>query len=142
MTKFIYATDKYDPARESVVKNVIRIVSTIIELPKHIEVEFRPLAAHVYGETLLDARFKNRIRLHENLSPREVILPLVHELLHLNQSYLGKLQGRRDGSFLWDNKVYHVSKKPTIVEWANLPWEIDVAEKEQALYEKVINSHS
>jgi hypothetical protein len=70
---------------------------------------------------------------------KEVIVPLIHELLHLNQTYTGKLSGRRDGSFLWNSKVYYAPKIPTVQEWSKLPWEIDVAEKENFILEQVLN---
>lgn len=139
MIKFIYSSDKYDRNRELVVDNIFRIMSTLIELPDNIEVEFRALPESVYGETLIDNRYKNRIRLQESLSPKEVIVPLIHELLHLNQTYTGKLSGRRDGSFVWNKKVYHAPKTPSLEEWSKLPWEIDVAEKEKKVLAEVLN---
>lgn len=139
MIKFIYSSDKYDRNRELVVDNIFRIMSTLIELPDKIEVEFRALPESVYGETLIDNRYKNRIRLQESLSPKEVIVPLIHELLHLNQTYTGKLSGRRDGSFIWNKKVYHAPKTPSIEEWSKLPWEIDVAEKEKHMLAEVLS---
>jgi hypothetical protein len=139
MTKFIYSSDKYDRTRELVVDNIFRIMSTLIELPANIEVEFRALPESVYGETLIDNRYKNRIRLQESLSPKEVIVPLIHELLHLNQTYTGKLSGRRDGSFMWNKKVYHTPKTPSLEEWSKLPWEVDVAEREKQMLVEVLN---
>ena len=138
MIKFIYSSDNYDRNRELVLDNIFRIMSTLIELPDNIEVEFHALSESVYGETLLDSRFKNRIRLQESLSPKEVIVPLIHELLHLNQVYTGKLSGRRDGTFLWNKKIYHAPKTPTIHEWSKLPWEIDVAEREKQILIEVL----
>ena len=137
--KFIYIGTEYSVAREVVVERIASILSTIIELPKNIEVEFRSLPESVYGETLIDNRYKNRIRLQESLSPKEVIVPLIHELLHLNQTYTGKLSGRRDGTFLWNKKVYQSPKTPTIQEWSKLPWEIDVAEREVQILAEVLN---
>lgn len=139
MIKFIYFGNRYDKSRELVVDNVFRIMSTLVELPENIEVEFRSLPGSIYGETLLDNRFKNRIRLHDGLSSKEVIVPLIHELLHLNQTYTGKLSGRRDGSFMWNKKVYHAPKTPSIEEWSKLPWEIDVAEREKKMLIEVLS---
>lgn len=137
--KFIYATSHYDSVREQVIRNVLSIVASKVELPDSIEVEFRALPGAVYGETLLDHRFKHRIRLHDSLSPKESIIPLIHELLHLNQVYTGKLSGRRDGSFMWNKKVYHAPKTPSIEEWSKLPWEIDVAEREKQMLREVLS---
>jgi hypothetical protein len=139
MIKFIYSGDKYDKNRELVVINVFRIMRELMDLPENIEVEFRALPGSIYGETLLDNRFKNRIRLHDSLSVKEVIVPLIHELLHLNQVHIGKLSGRRDGSFMWNKKVYAVPKNPTINEWSKLPWEIDVAERENQILLEVLS---
>jgi len=139
MIKFIYTGNAYDKNREMVVENIFKIICTIIDLPDNLEVEFRLLPETVYGETLIDKRYKNRIRLHESLSPKEVIVPLIHELLHLNQTHTGKLSGRRDGSFLWNRKVYYPPKSPTIQEWSKLPWEIDVAEREKQILAEVLN---
>jgi len=139
MIKFIYTGEIYDRNRELVAENIVRIMSSMVELPEKIEIEFRKLSESIYGETLLDNRFKNRLRLHEGLSAREIILPLIHELLHLNQVHTGKLSGRRDGSFMWNGKVYTVSKTPTVNEWSRLPWEIDVAEKEKYYLSEVLN---
>lgn len=139
MIRFIYTGDKYDRPRELVVENVCRSVSDIIDIPSDIEVEFRAMAQSIYGETILDYRYRNRIRLHEELSHKEVIIPLIHELLHLNQVHTGKLLGRRDGSFVWNNKVYHTPQTLSIHEWSKLPWEIDVAEKEKTLLLEVLN---
>jgi|688.fasta_scaffold203218_2 hypothetical protein len=139
MTTFIYTGEIYDRPREVVAENIVRIMSELIQLPKGIEIEFRTLAESIYGETLLDSRFKKRIRLHDRLTAREIIVPLIHELLHLNQVHTGKLLGRRDGSFIWNGKVYHASKTITVKEWSQLPWEIDVAEKEKHYLTEVLN---
>jgi hypothetical protein len=137
--KFIYVSDKYDSVREKVIERIINIVSKKIDLPMLIEVEFRSLPNNVYGETLLDSRYKNRIRIQENLLAKETIVPVIHELLHLNQVCTGKLSGRRDGSFVWNGKIYNTSKNITTNEWSSLPWEIDVAEREKQMLLEVLN---
>lgn len=138
MVKFIYAGDKYDKERELVITNVIRIASTIIELPEYIEIEFTKLRTY-YGELLLDPRFKSRIRLDESLSSREVIAPIVHELLHLNQVHTGRLRHARHGVY-WNGKHYDVrldEKNHKI--YSTFPWEVDVAEKQQKLLEQILS---
>ncbi len=140
MVKFIYAGDKYDKERELVIINVIRIASTIIELPKYIEIEFTELRTY-YGELLLDPRFKSRIRLDESLSSREVIAPIVHELLHLNQVHTGRLRNARHGVY-WDGKHHDVrldEKNHKI--YLSFPWEVDVAEKQQKLLEQILETY-
>lgn len=139
MVKFIYNTSIYDANREKIISNVFRLTKEHIELPDYLEIEFKKLNPNIYGETLLDTRFKNRIRLNEDLTCKEVIIPLIHELLHLNQIYIGRLVGNRDGSFIWDKRVYKTSKSYDVSEWEKLPWEVDVAQKQQKLLEKVLN---
>ena len=139
MVKFIYNTSIFDINREKVITNIFLLTKKYIELPEYLEIEFKKLNPNIYGETLLDTRFKNRIRLNEDLTCKEVIIPLIHELLHLNQIFVGRLVGRRDGSFIWDKRVYKTSKSPDVREWENLPWEVDVAQKQQKLLEKVLD---
>lgn len=142
MIQFIYIGDAYDSSRESVVENVFNIVKTLMDMPAKIEVEFRALSPSIYEETLLDRRFKNRIRLHEELTPKEVIVPLIHELVHLNQIHTGQLSGRRDGSFMWKGQVYRVPEMPSIEAWSNFPWEIDVIERQDKLLEDVLTAQN
>ena len=139
MITFIYVGDKYDRTRELVATNIFNIMSGMIELPSKIEIEFCTLSESIYGETLLDPRFKNRIRLHEALTAKEIISPLIHELLHLNQTHTGKLLGRRDGSFIWNGKVYKPQQNLSVNDWSQLPWEIDVAEKEKQYLSAILN---
>lgn len=139
MVRFIYASDKYDKDRELVVTNICSILSRLIDLPQNIEVEFSPLRDSVYGETILDTRIKNRIRLNEKLSPKESINPTVHELLHLNQIHLGLLSLRRGGIYTWKGKSYNVDVPNITPEiWAQLPWEIDVAHKQQPILAQIM----
>lgn len=140
MIKFIYVTNRFDIKREQVINKIFDIVKEYIKLPDYIEIEFKDLDHNIYGETLLDTRFKNRIRLNSILSSTEVIIPFIHELLHLNQIHIGLLSGRRDGSFIWNKKIYKTSKKPDVKEWENLPWEIDVSGKEKKLLEVVLKN--
>lgn len=136
--RFIYSGDKYDSIRESTVTHVINILSSLISLPDKIEIQFEKLNESTYGEVTVTHRFKNRIFLNENLSAKECIVPAIHELIHISQMHTNRLIGRRDGSFIWDGKVYTVPKNPTYEVWANLPWERDVAEKQQKLLENVL----
>lgn len=134
--RFIYSGDQYSLDRELVITNVINISAEYIELPKSIEIQFIKLSDSIYAEVSLDTRFKNRIKIDENLSPTEVVIPTVHELLHLSQIHTGRLVGRRDGSFLWEGKVYLPIKGIDHRAWRNLPWEVDVAENNKIYWIK------
>lgn len=136
--RFIYDGDKYDLDRELVICNVVNILSTLIELPESLEIQFLKLQNQVYGETTVDPRFKNRIRLQENLSLKNCILPTIHEAIHINQIFTGRLSGRRDGSYIWDKKVYPAYTAINHSAWQKLPWEIDVVERQPNLLKHVL----
>lgn len=139
MVRFIYAGSAYSKEREVVCSSICYIISTLIDLPENIEIEFKNLKGDRYGETLLDPRFKNRLRLDETLNVKEVMLPLVHELLHLNQTHTGKLSVRRDGVIVWGDRHFKLPNRPiTYDESMTLPWEQDVANKQQFLLEIVL----
>ena len=131
---FIYPSDDYYPHRESVARNFCRAVSAVLALPDKIEIEFANIGYAIYGETLLDSRFRNRMRINNALDPKELIHALVHELIHINQVYTGRLSANRNGTFMWDRQPYSVDTK-TISNGnhAALPWEQDVANKQQQI---------
>lgn len=139
MIRFIYSGDLYDKNREQVIENLAQCVALVIPLPDQVEVEFKMLNQSIYGEMILDPRFPNRIRLSESLSPREVIRPLIHELIHLNQVHTNKLSIRRDGTYIWEGRTFNVKTEGmTVEEWAKLPWEQDVANREQYTLSKAM----
>lgn len=139
MIRFIYSGDIYNQEREKVVENLASCVALIVPLPEEIEIEFKKLDPSTYGDLVLDPRFPNRIRLAESLSTREVIRPLVHELLHLNQVFTGRLSSRRDGTYIWEGRPYSVKSVVTIQEWASLPWEQDVTNRLNHTLSKAMN---
>lgn len=118
---------------KKILSRVCEIVNEIYQLPDEIQIEYKKLKENIYGETYLQNRFQNRICLNSNLETYEIIKPFVHELLHLHQIKTGVLSKRRDGSFLWNNKVYRINKDLTYTQYTHLPWESDVAEKQQTI---------
>lgn len=138
MIRFIYRGNSYSEPREKIVENIINIARKFIELPEQIEIEFLDLSPAVYGETVLDYRFRNRIRLNENLNTKDIIIPLIHELLHLNQVVCGYLSAKRNGAYVWKKKIYSLGQNYSYNEYKSLPWEMDVAQKQQKLLEKVL----
>jgi hypothetical protein len=113
---------------------VIDIMKKMFVLPDTIEIQFEDMGPSVYGMTVLDPRFPNRIRINQDLSLEEYLLPLTHELLHLHQMYTNRLQSRPGGRILWDKQPYKVNMMTmSYNEYQQLPWELDVAEKQQKL---------
>jgi hypothetical protein len=126
--RFIYQGSTWLPNQEKVATKLCECVAQVIALPNEIEIEFANLAPHVYGETLLSGRFKNRFRISTALSPKEIIKPIVHELIHIHQVHVGKLSVMRDGTHIWMGRQYR-NVDPNLLENAaynNLPWEQDV----------------
>lgn len=112
---------------------VCNLVNETVSLPKNIEIEFRQLDKSNYAETSLNPRFSNRITINSDLHFSEMIIPLIHELIHLNQIYTGQLSKRRDGVYIWEGKQYNLSKKMSYNEYLNLPWENDVLIRQETL---------
>jgi hypothetical protein len=124
-----------DIAKTKVATKICQAASLHIKLPEDITIEFVDLAQGTYGETSLSS---NRIRLNISLSVKELIYPLVHELLHLNQIHTGKLSMRYN-VYVYEGKKYKIDQSTmTHEEYASLPWEQDVANREKQLLVKIL----
>lgn len=137
---FIYKGSVKPPdIYEKFTDKVIKIVKNLYVLPDHIEIQFENMGDSVYGMTILDPRFPNRIRLNQDLSLEEYLLPLTHELIHLHQMYTNRLQSRQGGRIMWDKTLFKVNMmEMPYSEYQQLPWELDVIEK-QTLLLKILN---
>lgn len=137
---FIYKGSVKPPdIYEKFTDKVIKIVKTLYVLPDTIEIQFENMGDSVYGMTVLDPRFPNRIRLNQDLSLEEYLLPLTHELIHLHQMYTNRLQSRQGGRIMWDKTLFKVNMlEMSYTEYQQLPWELDVIEK-QTLLLKLLN---
>jgi len=119
---------------EKFTDKVIKIVKSIYVLPDNIEVQFETMGKNVYGMTMLDPRFPNRIRLNQDLPLDEYLIPLTHELLHLHQIFTNRLQSRTGGRILWDKTIFKVNMlEMSYNDYQQLPWELDVLEKQKTL---------
>ncbi len=134
---FIYKGSVKPPSiYEKFTDRVIKLVKTLYVLPDNIEIQFENMGDSVYGMTLLDPRFPNRIRLNQDLSLEEYMLPLTHELIHLHQMFTNRLQSRPGGRIMWDKTLFKVNMlEMSYNEYQQLPWELDVVEKQQKLLE-------
>lgn len=132
---FIYrGSSKPNAIYEKLTEKVIKLMKTIYVLPDRIEIQFENLSPNIYGMTVLDPRFPNRIRINQDLSLEEYMLPLTHELLHLHQMFTNRLQSRSGGRILWDNVLYKVNNATlSYSEYLQLPWESDVVQKQHKL---------
>lgn len=144
MISYIYTKTNQNLQTEDLLNKIFESISKHIALPKSIEVEFKNLSMSVYGETLLDNRFKNRIRLNANLSAKELFKPFIHELIHLSQTHTGKLGVYRNGTVMWEGKPYIVNKpinELTFKEHAELPWEQEVRYTEKKLLREILKDY-
>ena len=140
---FIYKDDNYFPSRENVTTALCNAVCRMLSLPQSIEIEFADTGDSIYGETYVDPRFKNRIRLKSTIEPADLINVLTHELIHLNQIFTGRLQAFPHGLFVWDGKRYICETRALDYDQQQkLPWEIDVVNKQHYLLKNLLSQHS
>lgn len=125
---FIYSGSKFLPEHEKVATNLCLYASKVIPLPNQIEIEFTTLSNSTYGVSILTHKFQNRFKINESLSVKEIIYPIVHELIHVSQIHTNRLKLLRDGTCVWDKAQYRVIDPNTLsyTDYSNLPWEVDV----------------
>jgi len=140
LVRFIYQGDHLDIARELMCKKVCEYVSSVLNLPKTIEIVFAKMNKSDYGQTVVNSRFPNRIHINETLMAKEMPYVLVHELLHLNQIKEGLLSSTSNGMYIWRGKIYRVSEDLDYKSYVNLPWEQDVTQKYKPLLNETIQS--
>lgn len=136
--RFSYQSDDYDQAREVTCRKLTEAVGAILNLPNSIIIQFAILGESVYGETAIDFRFKNRVRINNKLSALEIPGPLVHELIHVNQVHLGLLKSSRTGVVIWKDKPYQLVENMSYSQHQTLPWEVDVTERHDQLLKAVM----
>lgn len=132
--KCVFPDTSHDINKEKLCNIVVSKCASLIKLPNKIVLEFRKLHDSVYGEAILNS--KDRIRLNVGLSLQETVLVLVHELIHISQIHVGQLTFSKKGDYIWENKVYcNVASIKTMAykTYTQLPWELDVAKKQQNL---------
>lgn len=128
-----------DIDKAKIAQRLCQTASLYIDLPDNITIEFVDLGHGTYGESTLHFNNKNKIRINIQLSNKELIFPLVHELLHLNQIHKGKLAVTRFGDCVWEGKTYKIDQSKLLYqEYKQLPWELDVAHREKELLAKIL----
>ncbi len=123
---------------EHVLTSLVLAVSNVIELPDTIEICIYPLGNGVYGG--IDLHKINRIGLNSSLSMKDIPLILIHELIHVHQKFKGILRFKANGESYWYG-LYYTKKKPedmTYEEYNNLPWEVDVRNKQTEVLKKAL----
>lgn len=131
--KFI--DENHNLKKETVIKNVINFLKDYLLLPNHLTIEFRKLSPHFYAETNLNLSNSRTVILNCMLSEKEIITPLIHELIHIDQIENKKLLVYKNGDVCWLGKRFDVEyiKRCTYAEYQNLPWENEVLERQENL---------
>jgi hypothetical protein len=128
-----------DIEKAKVATSLCQAASLYINLPDNIIVEFVDLGRSAYGESTLTFNKESKVRINLQLSTKEMIYPLVHELLHLNQIHEGKLSVTRFGDCVWEGKTYKLNQsKMSYKEYTQLPWELDVTSREKQLLANIL----
>ncbi len=135
--RFSYLSDDYYSAREIVCAKLTIAVANIIDLPKEIIIQFANLGDSVYGNTSIEHRFKNRVRINFQLTVIELPGPLVHELIHVNQVHVGLLRAQT-GVIFWRDRQYRVDPNMTYAQHQALPWEIDAYDRQEQVLKKAL----
>jgi hypothetical protein len=129
-----------DTAKATIAERLCQAASLCINLPDYIEVHFANLGPGIYGEAVLKPGINRKITVNLDLSVKEIIYPITHELIHLSQMYEGKLAVSRTGLYVWEGKTYKVDPaKISYKEYMQLPWEYDVSQKEVWLLKAILN---
>lgn len=135
----IFQDTQPDQDVKLLVNRLVEICHDVINLPNDIQIEFRKLDPNEYGQTSLNPRYKNRITINSDLSLSEIVKPIIHELCHMSQLHENRLYKHRDETYIWEGKKYKLKSAMTYQDYRNLPWELDVEEKEKVLYKKILD---
>lgn len=135
---FIRTDGLVNPDRDKLCRSIITAVSTVIELPSEVQIQFGPLATSVHGMTMIDYRIHNRVSLNSSLTLTEVTAVLIHELIHLHQYHIGQLRTTRTGKYYWNGRQVHVDADLSYEAYKDLPWERDVTERLPKIMTKAV----
>jgi hypothetical protein len=125
---------------QGITKSRYNWITRFINLPKNIEIIFRPIHMK-YGRALVykdgdGFRYVVEIDIRQGLS--DFYDTLIHELVHIEQFFEGRLSVNSDSDFfVWEGKkVMPISTTETEL-YNNLPWEKEAIERAAILVKKV-----
>jgi hypothetical protein len=138
--RFNFPNRQIDYAKEKLVTKICNLVSQKIKLPNELLIEFKTLDQNFYAETHVINTKQHRIILNSTLALNDLIRPTVHELLHLNQIYTGRLKRGANGSLIYEGVKYDMilTQNLNFSDYQNLPWEIDVRQQELEILKHVL----
>jgi hypothetical protein len=121
-----------------ILKEKYNTIKEYIELPKYINIIFRPIRC-AYGRAFYlksDTARRNRNYVVELDARQDVETfknTLIHELVHIEQFYQGRLLDAGPTHFKWNGKKTAINTVSLDV-YNNLPWEIEANTRAEALY--------
>ena len=137
--RYYYQNNQHSYKHEVIITSFAQAVSKVIELPDTIEICLYPLADNVYGG--IDVARVNRIGLNYDLPLQVLPKILTHELIHVHQKHTGILSIKPNGMCYWHGIPY-TNKLPedmSYEEYNNLPWELDVVNKQQQVFNEALD---
>lgn len=132
---FFYQNNQHNYKKEIIIFELCKVISTFLELPPTLDVCLYKLNTSYGGIDLLHI---NRIGIDYDIDYNQLPMILIHELIHVNQRKTGKLKITPTGKYYW-NGVYYTNVNPenmTYQEYSTLPWEIDVSQRQQQIFEE------
>ena len=139
--KFFYQNNQRSYKHEAIIVSFTNLISQLIDLPSNLEVCLYPLEENVYGG--IDVNRVNRIGLNIKLPYLDIPKVLTHELIHVNQKHIGLLKIDMRGMCYWRGIPY-TNKDPddmTYEEYSNLPWELDVQQRQSQLLSEALRGY-
>ena len=139
--KFI-APGYIDTDKCKIARSICEATAKLISLPEDLTIEFSVMPNNIYGDSTLDNKSNKYIRLNSQLRVNDLMIPLVHELIHVNQMHEGKLMITHDSIFVWDTVPYEVNLKDIhYKDYQMLPWEADVRHRQPKLLNELLKSY-
>jgi hypothetical protein len=133
--------DDNDANKCKIAQAICENMSRYMLLPDELTIEFTSMPNNVYGDSTLDNKSKKYIRLNSMLRVVDLMIPLVHELIHVNQMHEGKLMITHDGIFIWDTVPYEVNLNDIhYKDYQMLPWEVDVRQRQPKVLQELLKS--
>jgi len=137
-----YITSDKDSNKCKIARSVCEAVAEHLSLPDKLTIEFCDLGNNHYADSLLKHDSEKHIRMNTLLEVNDILTPLVHELIHINQMHEGRLMIANDSIYIWDKVTYElIMEDLPYKEYLMLPWELDVAHRQPILMQEILKSY-
>ena len=139
--RFFYKNTRIDKNREVIITSFANLVAQIIELPNDLDVCLYPFKENIHGG--IDAHRVNRIAINANLPYDSIPEILTHELIHVNQKFLGTLKIVNKTCY-WRTIPYTntMPEDMPYEEYLQLPWERDVQERLESVVTQALQKYN